>query len=274
MCDKALVILSGGQDSTFCLGLSVRDYGAKNVIALTFNYGQTHARELNAAATVAAFYGVRHEVVDVPGVLLSTSPLTDRTQELEQYETAEQMDKIIGDRVEKTFVPMRNAFFLTLAANRAVAWGCGTLVTGVCQDDNANYPDCRAGFIEAQEEAINAALGLTRLQDQLVIWAPLMYLSKPDQVREGLRVPGVYEAWAHSHTAYDGQYPPIGRDHATVLREAAFEEAGVPDPLVARAVFDGLMDVPHTDNYDIICGDSPLVQSLPVLVAYVTEGQG
>jgi len=269
---KALVVLSGGQDSTFCLGLAVQEHGASNVVALTFNYGQTHSRELEAAATVATMFGVGHEVVDVPDVLVSTSPLTDRSQELEQYETAEEMEAIIGDRVEKTFVPMRNAFFLTLAANRAVARDCWFIYTGVCEDDNANYPDCRGAFIAAQEQAIIEALGLE--PGAIAIVAPLLHVSKPEQIKRARAVPGVYEAWAYSHTAYDGQYPPVGRDHATVLREAAFAEAGVPDPLVARAVFEGLMDVPDTDNYDIIRGDVPLVQSLPVLVAYVTEGQG
>lgn len=247
---KALVILSGGQDSTYCLGVAVGLHGAKNVTALTFNYGQTHAREINAAKVVASMYRVEHNVVDVPGILESTSPLTDRQQVLEQYDNAEQMDAVIGDRVEKTFVPMRNAFFLTLAANRAVACGAVYLYTGVCEDDNANYPDCRGEFVEAQEAAINTALG--QPGGYIKIMAPLLHMSKPEQCRKGLTVPGVYHAWAYSHTAYDGRYPPTGRDHASVLRAASFEEAGLPDPLVARAVLEGAMDLPHTENYDIL----------------------
>lgn len=267
---KALVILSGGQDSTYCLGAAVQLHS--EVHAVTFNYGQTHAREIEAAKSVANLFGVTHEIIDVPGVLVSTSPLTDRGQELEQYASAEEMDAIIGDRVEKTFVPMRNALFLTLAANRAVACGATYMYTGVCEDDNANYPDCRESFIRAQERAINRALG--QMDGYITIMTPLLHVSKPEQIRRALSIPGVYEAWAYSHTAYDGQYPPVGRDHATVLRADAFEKAGVPDPLVARAVFEGLMDVPDTDNYDIISGDNPVIQTLPVLVAYVVEGQG
>lgn len=268
---RALVILSGGQDSTFCLGLAVQEMGPGNVVALTFNYGQTHAREIEAAQTVASLFGVEHYVVSVPGILESTSPLTDRKQELEQYESAEQMDQIIGDRIEKTFVPMRNAFFLTLAANRAVAWGCDLLVTGVCEDDNANYPDCRAEFIGAQEQAIEEALGTASGGHRVQIWAPLLRTPKHEQCRKGLQVPGVFRAWAYSHTAYDGQYPPTGRDHATVLRAASFEEANLPDPLVARAYFNNLMDLPDTRNYDCI-RNNKLIGSVDVLVAYLTEG--
>ena len=269
---QALVILSGGQDSTYCLGAAVALHGADNVAAVTFNYGQTHSREINSAIMVASLVGVEHEVVDVPGVLVSTSPLTNREEALEQYDSAEEMDAIIGDSIEMSFVPMRNALFLTLAANRAVAMNARYLYTGVCEDDNANYPDCREAFIRAQEVTINEALGMP--SGFIKIMAPLLHVSKPDQIRKALSIPGVYRAWAYSHTAYDGQYPPTGRDHATVLRAAAFEEAGVPDPLVARAVFDGDMDIPDTDNYGIIRGDNPTIQTLPVLVAYMTEGAG
>lgn len=245
---KALVIFSGGQDSTYCLGVAVAQHGAENVIALTFNYGQTHDREIIAAGSVAEMYEVRHEVVVMEGVLLSTSPLIDPQKELEQYDSAEAMVAAVGDRVEATFVPMRNAFFLTLAANRAVAWGCAIMYTGVCASDSANYPDCQASFIRAQETTINEALGA----GGITIRTPLLHMDKPLQCLVGLRVPGVYKAWAYSHTAYDGQYPPTGKDHATVLRAAGFESAGIPDPLVARAVFEGLMDRPDTLGYELL----------------------
>src|SRR4029077_13417341 len=91
--------------------------------------------------------------------LAGASPLTNFNEPLEQYSCFEEMEKVIGARVEKTFVPMRNALFLVLAANRAAAKGVGNLVIGVCQMDNANYPDCREAFILAQERAINIALG-------------------------------------------------------------------------------------------------------------------
>lgn len=253
---KALVVLSGGQDSTMCLAIACAALGAANVSALTFNYGQRHARELQASRDVAKIFGVseRHEILDLGhGILAGTSPLTDPTAQLEQYENAEQMDQIIGTRVEKTFVPMRNALFLTIAANRAVCAGATQLYTGVCQADNANYPDCRQSFINAQSWAINEALGNDDGPEAnphfLHVMTPLMNLSKAESIHQSLQLDDCYAALAFTHTAYDGQYPPIGKDHATVLRAAGFEEAGLPDPLVVRAVRDGLMEYPDTLNY-------------------------
>jgi len=247
MTTRALVVLSGGQDSTTCLFLARRSF--EEVHAVTFDYGQRHARELEAAKTVAALAGTAsHEIVEVGPILAGRSPLTNPDEDLEQYDDFESMDRTIGDRVELTFVPMRNALFLTLAANRAHCLDIAELVTGVCEADNANYPDCRTSFVRAQERAINEALGLEHFH----INAPLLGLSKAQSVRLAIDTPGAYPALAWTHTAYDGRYPPVGRDHATVLRAHGFEEAGVPDPLVARAVLDGLMPVPASPNYDRI----------------------
>lgn len=241
---KALVVLSGGQDSTTCLFWAKQQFG--EVHAVTFDYNQRHSVEIDAARKVAELAQVAsHEVVPIGPILAGRSPLTNPNETLEQYDSAEQMERVIGNRVELTFVPMRNALFLTLAANRAVCMDCFDLVTGVCEQDNANYPDCRAEFIAAQELAIEKALGVPRF----VIHTPLMYLSKADSVLLAIKIPGAYDALAFSHTAYDGQYPPVGRDHATVLRASGFEIAGVPDPLVVRAWREGLMPLPTTANY-------------------------
>lgn len=226
---SAMVVLSGGQDSTTSLFWAKGQFDTLH--AVSFDYGQRHKRELEAARAVAADAKVlSHDIVQVPGILLSRSPLTSDT-ELETYTDYASMDKIIGDRVELTFVPMRNAFFLTLAANRAVAMDCYDLVTGVCQQDNANYPDCRATFIELQESTINAALGIAKFK----IHTPLMDLSKAESIKLAQTLPGCMEALAHSHTCYAGEYPPCGKCHACVLRAEGFRQAGVADPLVVAA---------------------------------------
>lgn len=242
MC-KCLVVLSGGQDSATCLFWALQEFDA--VHAITFDYGQRHRIEIEAAQKIAAMAGVlSHEVVEVPNCLISTSPLLSNN-ELERYENAEEMAKIIGNRRELTFVPMRNFLFLTVAMNRAFALGCTDLVTGICQEDNANYSDCTEQFRSAFQVAANIALGET----QFVIHAPLMYKSKAETVRMAYDLPGCWEALAFSHTSYDGKYPPTDMNHSNVLRADGFAKAGLPDPLVLRAVREGLMDLPMTDNY-------------------------
>lgn len=239
----ALVVLSGGQDSTTVLYWAKQRYD--EVHAITFNYGQRHDIEIEAAKQVAAMAGVKsHEIVAVPNCLVSTSPLLS-DNELERYEDAAQMAAVIGNRRELTFVPMRNFLFLTIAMNRAFALGGAELVTGICQEDNANYSDCTEQFRSAFQVAANIALG----ESKFVVQAPLMYLSKAETVELAYSLPGCWEALAFSHTSYDGKYPPTDKNHANVLRADGFEKAGRPDPLVLRAVREGLMDLPMTANY-------------------------
>lgn len=244
----ALVILSGGQDSTTCLFYALQKY--QNVYAITFDYGQRHSIEIEAAKKVASLAGVAHEIIQVPNCLISSSPLTSNN-ELEKYDSFEQMDSTIGDRRELTFVPMRNALFLTIAANRAEALGINVLVTGVCSMDNANYDDCRPVFINAAEHYINTALGHDhRGTSKITIDTPLMYLSKAETVSWSRTIPGCWGALAYSHTSYDGKYPPIDNNHSNVLRAQGFLEAGLPDPLVIRAWHEGKMELPNTINYN------------------------
>lgn len=243
---KALVVLSGGQDSTTCLHWA-GNQGFDEIHAITFDYNQRHAAELDAARKIAADFGVKsHEVVTLGPILKGTSPLVSDA-ELEQYDDK---DSLPGG-LEKTFVPMRNQLFLTIAANRAYVLGCRNLVTGVCQEDFGGYPDCRQVFIDALETACNQGTftGQDGALGALKIHTPLMFLTKAESVHLAKRIPGAYEALAYSHTSYDGQYPPVGHDHATLLREKGFFEAGLPDPLILRAVFEGLMDMPKTENY-------------------------
>lgn len=247
---KALVVLSGGQDSTTCLYWAINE--GFDVHAVTFDYGQKHAIEIQSAAFIAGMASVepyQYEIIKLgAGILGGLSPLTNPAVELEQYAD----HTVLPGGLEKTFVPMRNQLFLTVAANRAYVAGARTLITGVCQEDSGGYPDCRRKFINEVEDACNSGTftGRDGALGNLQILTPLMNLTKKQSVDLALTLPGCYRALAYSHTSYDGQFPPVGKDHATLLREKGFIEAGVPDPLWLRAYAEGKVDrLPDTSNY-------------------------
>ena len=255
MTRKVLVVLSGGQDSTTCLFWATHNFGKENVYAITFDYGQRHEIEIDSAGCVASMAGLpadRWELIKVPDILKSTSPLTS-ANELDKYSSFEAMEEEVGSNVEKTFVPMRNSLFLTIAFNRAVALGCDVIVLGICEADNANYPDCTELYRHRMQTALNQSLGFETTDPQAIaVMAPLMYMSKAESVKMAITLPGCMEALAYSHTSYDGKYPPTDNNHANILRAKGFELAGVPDPLVVRAWKEGLMALPLTANYDVV----------------------
>lgn len=244
---KALVILSGGQDSTTCL------FWAKDlfdeIFTLTFDYGQRHRKEIEAAKKIASLANIpskNQTFLTVGNILKGTSPLVSNN-ELEQYEN---MYALPGG-LEKTFVPGRNLLFLTIAANHAYNKNILNVIIGVCEEDFGGYPDCRQKFIHAAEHAIQQGFAYND-QDSFSgfkIHTPLMRKTKAETVLMSLNYPGCYNALAYTHTSYDGNYPPTGQDHATLLRAKGFVEADIPDPLVLRAHAEGLMALPDTPNY-------------------------
>ena len=243
--DKALVILSGGQDSTTCLYWALR--GGYEVATVTFDYNQRHRRELDAVKKILELSGVKGaETIKLDGILKGASPLIDGS-EIKEYRSSDD----IPDGIENTFVPMRNQLFLTVAANRAYVLGIRNLIIGVSAVDYGGYPDCRKDFITAMKNACNLGTftGEPGTVGPLNILTPLMELDKRQTVELAVRLPGCYRALAYSHTNYDGEYPPTSKDHASLLRAKGFYEADVPDPLVWRAVDEGLMPIPQTSNY-------------------------
>lgn len=264
--NRVILTFSGGQDSTTCLFWALRN-GAE-VFPLICNYGQRHVIEVTSALKVldvamdacqimpGSLPGVvrPHEVLNLgPDLLKGESPLlAGGAARLEQYENAASLP----GGLEKTFVPLRNQLFLTLAANRAAQRNCSAIITGVCQADNGGYPDCTEDFITAFEKASAAGTftGEPGGFPELSILAPLMNLTKAQEVQLAATLPGCFEGLAYSHTSYDGKYPPTSKDHASLLRARGFEEAGLPDPLVMRAVQEGLMPLPKTSNYDGVRG--------------------
>ncbi|CDD82829.1 7-cyano-7-deazaguanine synthase QueC [Bacteroides sp. Marseille-P3684] len=162
--EKALVVFSGGQDSTTCLFWAKKQF--REVHALSFIYGQKHVKEVELARAIAAKAGVHFDVMDVSFIgKLGHNSLTDTTMTMDAEKPA--------DGVPNTFVPGRNLFFLSIAAVYARERGIRHLVTGVSQTDFSGYPDCRDNFIRSLNVTLNLAM-----EEQFVIHTPLMWIDK------------------------------------------------------------------------------------------------
>jgi len=215
---KALVVLSGGQDSTTCLYWALDRFGVDAVNTITFDYGQRHRVELDCANRVADFAGVPNRILPIDTfIALGGNALTDERIEVQ---------KDVDADLPNTFVPGRNIVFLTFAAAYAWQRKIGHLVTGVAQTDYSGYPDCRQETIDALESTIR--LGM---ESDVVIHTPLMNLSKKETVLLAKEL-GALEAMALTHTCYNGQRPPCGECPACRIRARGFDEAGIEDPLV------------------------------------------
>ena len=162
--EKALVVFSGGQDSTTCLFWAKREF--REVMALSYRYGQKHVKEVELAHAIAEKAGVEHVIIDVPLIgQLGHNSLTDTSMEIEKSKPQ--------DGLPSTFVPGRNLFFLSIAAVRAREMGIRHLVTGVSQTDYSGYPDCHDAFIKSLNVTLNLAMDY-----QFVIHTPLMWIDK------------------------------------------------------------------------------------------------
>lgn len=227
---KAIVVLSGGQDSTTCLHWALANSAYSHVSTLTFDYGQRHVVEVESAKAVynhakALYPNKLGEFVlkNIPGVLDGTSPLTDNTREVESYASVD----VLPGGLEKTFVPGRNILFLLIAANVAYCSEATDIITGVSQEDFGGYPDCRQSFISALEVALREGLDYP-----ITLVTPLINLDKQQTVDLALSIPNCYDALRYSHTCYKGLVDgkPCGTCHSCLLRIKGFRLAGVVDP--------------------------------------------
>lgn len=223
---RALVLSSGGVDSTTCLGLAVSQYGAENVTALAITYGQKHDKEVQAARAVAAHYGVELIELDLSLIFqydTTCSLLTGSDTEIPRESYAEQLKKTDGKPVS-TYVPFRNGLFLSSAASIALSKGCEVIYYGAHSDDAAGnaYPDCSEAFNKAMNDAIFLGSG-----NQLHIEAPFVRLTKADVVKIGLELGVPYElTWS----CYEGGETPCGVCGTCRDRAAAFAANGIADP--------------------------------------------
>lgn len=209
--NDALVVLSGGQDSSTCLFLAKRLF--KHLYALSFRYGQRHEKETEIAREIAKSAGAEFEVMDLPFIApLAKNSLTDKSVTMDDRQTS--------SAPPNTFVPGRNLFFLSIAAVYARSHGIRHIITGVSQTDFSGYPDCRDAFIKS----LNVTLNLS-MDEQFVIHTPLMWLDKAQtwQLADQL---GVFDLiHEHTLTCYNGiEGDGCGHCPACHLRKNGLDE--------------------------------------------------
>lgn len=226
---KAIVLNSGGVDSTTCVGIAIEKYGAENVSTLSCYYGQKHSKELECARKVAEYYGVKHYEVDLSPVMkFSNCPLLkDSTKKIEHKSYVDQI-KENGEGMVETYVPFRNGLLLSAVAALAMSIYPEEEVSvyyGAHADDAAGraYADCSVEFAQAMNKAIQ--LGT---YDKVSICAPLINWNKSRVVKEGLRLNVPYQlTWS----CYEGGEKACGTCGTCIDRLKAFRDNGVEDPI-------------------------------------------
>lgn len=217
---RAVVSLSGGMDSAVCAALAARDYDA---YALHFSYGQrTEDRELQSARTIAETLGFRDFLrlkIDLFRHI-GGSALTDSTIAVPKAPENE----LIGESIPVTYVPFRNAHFLSAAVSWAEVLGAHTIFIGAVEQDSSGYPDCRPAYYQAFQQLIRTG---TR-DGSIEIATPLIHLRKKEIVTLGLELNAPFHlTWS----CYSSAETACGECESCVLRLRAFREAGTRDPI-------------------------------------------
>ncbi len=214
---RAIVLLSGGLDSTTCLAWAQANY---ECIALSFMYGQRSTTELDAARAIAQKAGVEHRVINIDLGNLGGSALTDHNIEIPDHET---------DGIPVTYVPARNTIFLSYALAAAEVFDAEAIVIGINAVDYSGYPDCRPEFIDAFANMARLATKVGIEGKPLTFETPLLHLSKANIIRLGIEH-GV--DYSHTVSCYqaDDQGRACGKCDSCRLRKQGFADAGVADP--------------------------------------------
>ncbi len=223
---SAIVLASGGLDSTTCLAIARAD-GFAPLFALSFDYGQRHRHELEAAARVSELFGVaEHRVIRIDLRQFGRSALTgDIAVPKDREESA------MSAGVPVTYVPARNTIFLSYALAWAEVLDLRDVFIGVNALDYSGYPDCRPEFVQAFERVANLATQMTTAPGMrpFTVHAPLIRMSKAQIIRRGLEL-GVDYSITHSCYDPDARGRACGRCDSCLLRKKGFAEAGAPDP--------------------------------------------
>lgn len=225
---KALVLSSGGCDSTTCVGIAVKDVGSENVSTVSVFYGQKHNKELECADKVADFYNVKHYVLDLSNVLQysNCSLMKNSTEEIPMMSYAEQIEKN-GEGKVSTYVPFRNGLMLSAVAALAQSIYPDDdvdIYLGAHADDAAGraYADCSEEFTSAMNTAI-----VIGTYGKVRVVAPLVNLNKAGVVKLGLSIGVPYK---YTWSCYAGGDKPCGHCGTCIDRAKAFEANGVSDP--------------------------------------------
>lgn len=220
--EKALVLLSGGQDSATCLSWALTIWD--EIHTVSFDYGQRHRAELECSEALSKMSGAKsHTVIPINSfTALGESALVKDGDIGGAHE--------LNANLPASFVPGRNYVFLGLAAALAYKLGIPRLVTGVCQTDYSGYPDCRDSSIKSVQVALEHCLDMP-----LVIHTPLMWLTKAQTVKL-MNDLGTLDWYQSTMTCYNGEMPPCGECPACKLRAKGFKEAGFVDPLLMPEV--------------------------------------
>lgn len=216
---RAVVVLSGGQDSTTCLGLALRYFD--DVVAVAFSYGQKHAVELQCASMICRKLGVVLHVYEIPALRsLGNSALVSGSDQTDVNERHAQ-----NSNLPASFVPNRNALFLTTAHALAQKIDATVVITGVCETDYSGYPDCREGFVHQLQNALNAGY-----ETDITFMTPLMHLTKAETFELAEKVGILETVIKDTHTCYNGDHSTLhdwgygcGQCPACDLREAGYQ---------------------------------------------------
>ncbi len=216
---KAVILLSGGLDSATALAMA-KDQGYE-CYALSFNYGQRHATELNAATKVAsAFNVVEHKTIELDLTQIGGSALTDNNIDIPESPT---------DGIPVTYVPARNTIFLSYALAWAEVLDINNIFIGVNAVDYSGYPDCRPAYIKAFENMANLATKAGVEGTKLTIHTPLIDLSKAEIIQQGNKLDVDY-ALTISCYQVNKHGQACGVCDSCRFRKEGFENAGIPDP--------------------------------------------
>jgi len=226
---KAVVLLSGGMDSCICTAIARENCGAENIALLHAGYGQrTQERERRAFEDIADFYGVRERLVVQLDHFraIGGSALTDRNISVPENELGAPGPR--GSAIPVTYVPFRNAHFLSIGVSWAETISAGAVYIGAVAEDSSGYPDCRAEYYEVFQKLVRVG---TRPETQIEIVTPVIKMKKSEIIRRGIELGApLYLTWS----CYQNEDEACGACDSCLLRLKAFTEARVADPIPYR----------------------------------------